>query len=290
MLRLALPLLLFSAASIARAGDSPSLGVEIDPAEIIDQHLFKDSRNACGPAAICNSLRFGNAKTRSIWYGFLGPERDKKLRFAIDRYFLGRQSVVFPEMKRFRPNGTEPEDLAAAYGEILTDHKLRPVKGRFFDRQEDETDSDFVARLHRQLADSLNAGVPPILSLRSFLAQRDESDDSATGGKIAWKPARSHSVVVTRVPKTLPEDELGFRFELIDPNGGKVRSAFVYAEPQQAFIALRGNERTGQWLTGSPFLVVQAPGVVSLQPKDAVWRDRIVIVAHHLIGSSFGWE
>ena len=58
--------------------------------------------------------------------------------------------------------------------------------------------------------------------------------------------------------------------------------------PLQPFSALKGNEKTGQWLKGSPFLVVQAPGVVSLLPKDATWRDRIVLIAHYLVSSAPG--
>jgi len=266
-----------------------SLSIEIDPGAIIDQHRFRETRNACGPAALANSLRFGNPKSRAIWFGFPSSEADRKLRFAIDRYFLGRPSVVFPRMKRLRPEGTEPEDLTAAYREILEAHELRPVKGNYLDRKENESDTALVARLHGDLSESIRAGIPPILGLRSFLAQRDDSPE-AEDGEISWKPARSHYVVVTEIPKRLRDGEWGFRFELIDPNGGALKTGFVYAEPQQPFVALKGNEVTGQWLSGSPFLVVQAPAVVSLQPKDAIWRDRVVIVAHHLIGARFAWD
>jgi hypothetical protein len=88
----------------------------------------------------------------------------------------------------------------------------------------------------------------------------------------------------------LREKERGFAIELIDPNGGKLQNAFVYDEPLQPFSAQKGNEKTGQWLTGSPFLVVQAPGVVSLLPKGASWRDRIVLIAHYLISPASGLD
>ena len=275
-----------AAAPTSTAGDF--IGVEVDPGAVIRQQLLSKSANACGPAAIANSLRFGSPPHRNAWETLPGTDDQRRIRRLFDRYFFGRESTVFPKMKRFEWRGVESEDLTAAFREFLEDRGLEPVTGRYLDRREGEKDRDFLARLYREMRYSLKAGVPPILGLRSFLAQRDPAADSDTAGEISWKPSRHHFVVITRIPESLEDGALGFPFELLDSNGGHRRTAFVFAEPQRPFMALRGNEQTGRWLSGKPFLLVNAPGVTALQPKDAVWRDRVVVIAHYLVGLSFG--
>ena len=65
---------------------------------------------------------------------------------------------------------------------------------------------------------------------------------------------------------------------------GRRTSAYVYAENRLEFWALQGNPGTGEWLDGRPFLLVQAPGVLSRRPKEAEWTARIIVVANFLVG------
>jgi len=62
----------------------------------------------------------------------------------------------------------------------------------FLDQKEGEADTDHLARVLRLIRNSLVAGVPPILDLRSFLVDRREEN----GGEAKWEPARSHLIVV----------------------------------------------------------------------------------------------
>ena len=122
--------------------------------------------------------------------------------------------------------------------------------------------------------------MPPILSLKTYTARRLEH----MAGEVAWEPAAHHYVLVIRVPRSLREGELGFPVELLDPNGARPAAAFIHAETRQDFHALKGSQDTGAWLGGRPYLLVQAPGVLSLRPREAGPEDRIIVTANHLIG------
>lgn len=256
------------------------IAVPVDPAAIIDQHLYTDSVNACGPTAIANSLRFGTPPMVATWNGFVGGDDTTRLRFAIDRWFLNRTSTIYPPNKRLSYDGVVEEDLAAGYNELLESVGLAPLNAGFLDRRIGEKSPAFLKRVHELISDSLEDGVPPVLSLKTYVARRIERMDN----QIAWEPAAHHCVAVTGISRTLRPADLGFGIDLIDPNGGHQTRAFVYAENLLNFRALKGTQDKGDWLEGRPFLLVQAPGVLSLRPEKAEWPDRVIVVANFLIG------
>ena len=60
---------------------------------------------------------------------------------------------------------------------------------------------------------------------------------------------------------------------------------FVHREANgQLFMALRGTQDSGDWLTGLPFLQVLAPDVPSLRPQNLEWSERYLVTANYLIG------
>jgi len=257
------------------------LGVPIDRLLIIDQNVDPEYKaRACGPTAILNSLRFATGDERDIFPGLVGSDDATRLRYLIDRWFTGRASVVADGVKRFGAHGCYVEDLAAGFNELLREYKQPVAKSGFLDRRPEEgSDRNFLERIHGQLADSLRSGLPPVVSLRSFVARKHygESDTSR------WGIARHHFVVITGVPEKLAENDLGFRFEYIDPNGGETGSAYTYAEQHLAYRAFKGSNGIGEWLRGTPFLLVIAPGIKSLQPLNADWPDRVIITLNHAI-------
>ncbi|MCB1230409.1 MAG: hypothetical protein KDN19_09095 [Verrucomicrobiae bacterium] len=269
------------ATSIAGAEQEKSdrICLTVDRNVLVDQNCFTDSSGACGPTSVANCLKLGTPEMSRAWESFVGADDATRLRFLIDRWFRSRPSIEFPEKKRFSFDGVLEEDLAAACHDLSSDLKLPKLKGAYLDRQPGESSRDFLARIHKSIASSLEAGCPPILSLKSYIARRRESLDD----EVAWQFATHHWVVVTGVRRELRFTDLGFSVDLVDPNGGFETSAFIYAENQLNFRALKGTEEKGQWLSGRPYLLVQAPGVLSLRPHGATWKDRLVVTANFLI-------
>ncbi|MCF6314430.1 MAG: hypothetical protein L3J39_18420 [Verrucomicrobiales bacterium] len=257
-------------------------GVEVDESRVVKQQLYQDSRRACGPTALINVLRSGTPKMQAAYDSLLGGSESKRLRFVIDRYFKNKTSGVFPRSKRFGHQGVFAADLCAAFNDLLKDHEMQPVTRLELDRREGEGDEDFLARVHGSLRRSLSEGVPPIIQLRSYTASREKEGD----GWVQWEASKNHFVVVTRVPAKLRKQDSGFVFDAIDPNRGVLVSGYVYAERHLPYRASKVNSKTGeeQWLSGRPFLLVKAPGVVSLQPKKATWEDRVIVTLSEAIG------
>lgn len=256
------------------------LSIPVIPETVIRQRAYPDSPNACGPTALANCLKFGAPPLSAAWENLVGADDGTRLRFLIDRWFTGRESGVFPGKKRLSFDGTLEEDLAAAAVELATDQQLAPPRGGFLDRRPGEKSPAFLARVHEAIADSIRNGMPPILSLKTYVARRIERMDH----QIAWEPAAHHWVVVTGVRRELRATDLGFAIDLIDPDGGRHTSAYLFAENRLNFRALKGTEARGQWLDGRPFLLVQAPGVLALRPDEAEWTDRVIVTANFLVG------
>jgi len=272
---------LMLAVSDGSDGFAQQSGVPVDPLQIIDQNVDRVYKTrACGPTAVLNALRFATGREQGIYSTLIGGDDATRLRYLIDRWYAGRSSSVVAGVKRFDTHGCYVEDLAAGFNELLAENKLPDAKSVFLDRRPPEkSDREFLKRIHGSFANSLRNGLPPIVSLRSFVARKHygESDTSR------WGIARHHFVVVTSVPEKLAENDLGFRFEYIDPFGGSTGSAFAYAEQHMTFRAFKGSNGIGEWLRGTPFLLVVAPGIESLQPLNADWPDRVIITLNHAI-------
>jgi hypothetical protein len=282
------PLTLMSSAAGEAEEAEDSWSVPVDRALIIDQHLDPQfGMKACGPTAVMNALRFSTGKESEIFSQLVGARDAMRLRFLIDRWFGGRDSLVANGTRRYGPHGCFAPDLLAGFNEMLQEHQQQPVTGHFLDRvwrEENgeripESNAEFVRRVHELLAESLRDGLPPVISLRSFVARKHDGPAST----IRWGPARAHYVVVTSVPKKLAAHDFGFRFEYIDPNGGKTGSAWVFAEQHLSFRAFRGSNGVGEWLDGTPFLLVNAPSIYSVQPKKAEWSERTIVTLDYAV-------
>ncbi|MDF1825566.1 MAG: hypothetical protein P1U68_13045 [Verrucomicrobiales bacterium] len=255
--------------------------VSLLPAEeitIVDQRDYQDSRNACGPASVLNLLKFSQSPYRGIYGDILGATDGVKMRFVVDRYFRHRDSLVYPGQKRWGVHGVAAADLITGLNELLADHEVNQLNASYLDRRDGEPGLDFAHRIRISLETSLDNGVAPILSLRSYVVR--EQDDAA--GEFAWETAVHHNVVVTEVGPF--QAESGFRVTALDPWRGKAISIFLYREGAQSFRAIKGVQPTGKWLDGRPFLVAAAPEAVSLVPVNLEWHERFIIVANFLIG------
>ncbi|MCB1086096.1 MAG: hypothetical protein KDM63_03550 [Verrucomicrobiae bacterium] len=278
--RIALVFVAMLGAATVRAEETDgSVSVPVKAGAILNQHLFSDSPSTCGPTALANSLRFGTPEMAAAWNDMVGGDDTTRLRFLIDRWFRNQPSAIFPTKKRLSFDGVLEEDMAEACRELFDAHQWKAPGAGYLDRQFGESSPDFLTRVRKAMADSIEDGMPPILSLKTYVARRLKRMND----ELAWEPAAHHWVVVTGVGKELRAGDLGFPIDLINPDGGYETTAFVYTETRQDFLALKGTEAKGQWLKGRPFLLVQAPGILTLRPKEADWPDRIIVVANFLI-------
>ena len=258
-------------------------GIEVDAGKVVKQQLYEDSSEACGPASMINVLRFGRPEMQSLFSKLVGNDDRTRLRFAIDRYFKNKNSVVFPRSKRLGHTGVMAEDLKNAFNDLLKENDLTPVTRLELNRKEGEGDRDFLERVHGNLQRSLRQGVPPIIQLRSY-AVMPEKEGSF---KMVWKAMNNHFVVVTRVPKELRDRDTGFSIDAIDSNGGRLVSGYVFGEKYLPFRAEKSTTSPTkvEWLSGRPFLLVKAAGIVSLQPRQATWKNRVIVTLSEVIGS-----
>jgi len=254
-----------------------------DPSLIVNQHLYADSINACGPASIFNLLKFGPKPFQAACQSLLGSDDSVRLRFLIERYFKNRRSVVFRGEQRWGVHGVTSADLVKGLNELLRDNKIPPLNASSLDREKGESDVEFLTRIHRWMSRSTARGVPPILSLRSYAVRRRAERNSDP----AWEPVRHHFVVVSSLTKQLaaPGHPIGFEASVLDPNGAGQREVFIHLSSKlQPFRAMKGAGPGSRWLGGRPFLLVEAPEIASLRSADLRWSDRFLIVANFLIG------
>ncbi len=250
---------------------------------IIDQHIYPDSNYACGPASIFNLLQFGPESYQKARLSLVGANKTTRFRFLIERYFRNQKSVVNSTAKRWNIYGVKSADLANGLNDLLKENKIPPLKASYLDKKDGESDALFLKRIHEWMSHSVSRGVPPILSLKSYMVRRRKENNFQPG----WEAERHHYVVVTSLPKKLSDapPSRGFEAIVIDSNGAIQRPVFIHLESNaQAFRALKGDETDDQWLDGRPYLLVEASQIRAMRPADMKWSDRFIVVANFLIG------
>lgn len=256
-----------------------SSGWAEDPVPV-DQRLYPDSINGCGPATILNLLTFSDERYRPVRDTLIGSEDGVKMRYLVDRYFKGKPSLTYPTEKRWGPHGIDCRDLVLGINELLAEGGLAPLIGTYLDRLPAEDGASHVVRCRDLIARSIAGGTMPLLSLRSFVVKRREENE----GEPRWEVGRHHYVLITGLHEVgLP---FGFELEVIDPWRGKRTRLYLHREGNgQPFRALRGVEGSGVWLDGFPFLQVLAPEVETLRPGNLEWSERFIVVANFIIAA-----
>ena len=256
--------------------------VPVNPKLIVDQHIYPDSVNACGPCSLLNLLTFSSDSYRKA-KNSLQSEGDAGLHFLIEHYFKERPSIVVRGRQRWGLHGVMSADLVAGLNELLQENEIKPLKASYLDKRAGESDAQFLKRIHGWMRNSVSRGVPPVLSLRSYVVRlQDEKTNQP-----AWALAEHHYVLLTSLTKKLEPvpPARGFQAVVLDSNGAVQRPVYIHLESNgQAFRALKGVEPGGQWLDGRPFLLVEASQIRSLRPANLKWSERFIVVANFLIG------
>ncbi|MDP4626068.1 MAG: hypothetical protein NWT08_13130 [Akkermansiaceae bacterium] len=171
--------------------------------------------NACGPAALLNSYRFGKTDWRKLSEEPPGLSDRERMR-TIARGPAMRESASLPGRARWSKNGINISDLGDVANEISAGKMLPRLSNETLVISPIESPEKHLRRVHYKLANSLSQGVPPILSIRLF-AKRE--------GK--WIPIQGHFVTVTSVPSSLAGGATSFPVKFIDPLGGKFREGRI---------------------------------------------------------------
>ncbi len=246
---------------------------------IVDQRDYKASSNACTPASVLNLLKFSGPEYQVIYEKELGTTDEGRLNRLIDRYYRSRKSVLYPSLNRWGVHGIHTADAVMGMNELAEDFGLKPFSASYLDRKEGELVQDHIERCFEMIDRSLKRNVTPILSIRSYVVRHREENDFEP----LWEIGRSHSLVIHSI-KSEP-DMGGFELVALDPWEGKEVELYVHREANgQPFNALVGIQETGTWRVGRPFLLVEAPWVSSVQPRNLKWSERFIITANFLIG------
>lgn len=251
--------------------------VYVDPSSIISQQLY--SNTACAPTAILNALKFGNETLQSFYSQIEGNDAKQKLHSIIEQ-FGHKNSHVDAQKALFDKNvGMKADDILPFYNYILEHFNHEPVQGLYFDKLSGEATQTHLQRIHRLLLHSIKNGYPPVISLRSFAAQKDTNDNT-----FKWQGVSAHVIVITKIPASLEPFQKGFSFTFIDPDSATLSEGYLHIEEMRRFAAIKGSSETNfVWLDGSPFLLVTSP-ILNLNSNQQEWYCRTLITLNYGVG------
>ncbi len=263
------------AACIGLVAIPPGAGHETAPPRpIVGQ--AKVGEFACGPCAIYNTLVCGDPKLCAVAAELPGDDAFAKIRYLIDKYGLKPSEEYGGKKPRYDDkSGVTWHDLRHFVNDVLRDHQVPPVEGRYLDRDKGETPLEQLRRVHALLRESLAAGFPPILAVRSFYAKQEKDT-------FLWNGLCGHWVTVVDLPRSIPDREKGFRFGFADPGSGRVEYGYAYAEVVRDFTAAKGNAERWEWISGRPFLLLTAPAL-PLYTQKAPWHSRTIVTLNYAV-------
>lgn len=175
------------------------------------------SGNACGPAALMNSLRSSREPWRQVAERLPGEGDRGQLRYLIRAHGM-RPSESLRGRPRWSRNGINVTDLTVMANEVCASGYFLKWRNDFPGAGERD-----LRRLHQRVERSLKHGLPPVISLRRLVQRK-------VAGRAMWLPLDGHYVTVLSVPKSLPRGAAAFPVRYIDPWGGKIRTGFIRCE------------------------------------------------------------
>lgn len=245
--------------------------------EIVDQRSINEF--ACGPCCIVNSITHSEPGAGLTVQHLDGESGAEKARFIIDRYG-SRASASHDDSVRIngRFTGMSPEDLVLTFNEILDDGGCEMnVAGAFLNRRPDESIQGNLTRVHSLIRGALDAGLPPLFSVRAFVARQKEGDSAPL-----WHALTTHYVVIDSVQDELRPNESAFSFQYLDSFTGQRELGYIYAEEARNFTAAMGDAEHWEWLNNRPFPLVLSPSL-RLKTQEQEFQARTIITANFLV-------
>lgn len=185
--------------------------------------------NACGPAALLNAFRFGNADWQRASNAIAGAN-DREQILSIIREIGMRPSKHVPGRSRWSRRGVSLADLHDMADEMVADHYLPQFSEDVFFLKGRETPAELLRRVHRRFEKSLSKGLPPVVSLRRYVLRQ------SAGNAAQWVVVDAHFVTLTATPRKLDKHARSFPVSYIDPWGGK-RYHGVVTIPERPVMA-----------------------------------------------------
>lgn len=182
------------------------------------------SGNACGPTALLNAFRFGNADWQRASNAITG-ESDKQRIYTIIREYGMRPSTAIKGRPRWSRKGVNLSDLRDIANEMIRGKFLPQLSQEVLFRNPRESREKLLQRVHARFNTSLEKGLPPVISLRRFVKRGQ-----------TWTALDAHFVTVISVPRKLEKGSTGFPVSYIDPWGGKICEGSI-ALPARAVLA-----------------------------------------------------
>jgi hypothetical protein len=200
--------------------EAPNLG-----AAPVDQLAI--AGNACGPAAVLSSLRFGSEKWRKVADALGGNNDRQRLRKIILEFGM-RPSESLGGRSRWSKAGVNVADLCDIANEMAEGTSLPVLKYEIMVRKPRESQADLLQRVHSRMERSLAEGMPPVVGIRRF-----------TQRKGTWMVVEAHFVTVIAIPKKLEKGAASFPVTYLDPWGGR-RCEGRIAVSETEFVAGEG--------------------------------------------------
>lgn len=181
------------------------------------------SGNACGPAALLNALRFGDANWQRAVTTLAG-ETDRDRLLTVIRTWGMRPSKSLTGRNRWSRHGVNVDDLCDIANELTQSQWLPRMKCEVLLALPGESSSKLLARVHHRLNASLKRELPPIISIRRIVKRAG-----------AWEVLQGHYVTIIGLPTQLEKNATGFPVSYIDPWGGQ-RCAGRLVISSRAFV------------------------------------------------------
>ncbi len=221
------------------------------------------SGNACGPAALINSIRFSSDRWQTATRVIDG-ETDRGQLFTIIRRHGMRPSTHLGGRPRWSRSGVNVIDLTDIANEITHSTGLPTIHHEILVARPAESPAHQLRRTHRHLESSLARGLPPILSIRRFVLRTNPD------GTAEWTTIDAHFITITHIPRRLPRDATSFAIQYIDPWGAHHRHGEIHlANPT---------------LTAIPFPEARLPnanvGKDQLRPGESTVLAASAIIGH----------
>lgn len=185
---------------------------------VFNQRLV--SNKACGPAALLNAFRFGDANWQRGLDAAAGKSDQERLSFTIRTYGM-RPSSQFTGRSRWTSNGVNLADLTDLANDMAASQSLPPLKSEVLVSLNGSAPAKLLALAHKRCAASLAKGLPPVLGIRRFVWRKTQ------GGQAAWLAVDAHYVTLTQLP-ALGWNARSFQIGYLDPNGGRRCVATVH--------------------------------------------------------------
>ncbi len=220
------------------------------------------SGNACGPTALLNAFRFGDASWQRASDALTG-ETDKQRIYTIIREYGMRPSAHLGGRPRWSRKGVNIADLTDIANEMTRGHFLPQLQQEVLFRDSRETPDKLLRRTHDHLETSLKKGLPPLISLRRYVKRNG-----------SWMALEAHFVTVTAVPHKLDKHARSFSIRYIDPWGGK---------PCQGVVAIPATPVLADNAADSPCLEAVFPQA-SVGKKSVRKDEANVLIVAALLG------